>query len=91
MEAHEITAFIYEISSYLHELLEDDYANYMIQTLVCVSNSAQRLQIFEILKDHIPRLISLKQGTFAFQQMISFIGTHEEYELISQTMSENFF
>lgn len=39
----------------------------MIQTLVKVSNAAQRLTIFYELKDKIPKILTLKQGTFAFQ------------------------
>ena len=39
----------------------------MIQTLIKVSNSNQRLRIFEALKDKITKIIHLKQGTFAFQ------------------------
>ena len=47
--------------------------------------------IFTVLKDKIPHLVSLKQGTFAFQQMISYMDTHEEYDLFSQKIAENFY
>ena len=57
------------------ELLENDYANYMIQTLVSFCNSKQRLKIFEALKSSMVHIVCLKQGTFAFQQMISFMDT----------------
>jgi hypothetical protein len=90
MKTDKLNSFIAEISPYLFELLEDDYANYMIQTLVSLSNSQQRLKIFNVLKDSIPQIVSLKQGTFAFQQMISFIQTQEEYALFSEVMAIKF-
>lgn len=62
----------------------------MIQTLISVSNSKQRLVIFESLKERVIEVVSLKQGTFAFQQMISFMDTHEEYTLFSEIMASNF-
>ena len=75
----------------LQELLEDDYANYMVQTLVSYSNSEQRLKIFKALNKEIVNLVCLKQGTFAFQQMIAHIHTEEEFSFFGQFMAENFF
>lgn len=77
MSDEEISQFINEITPFLSELLEDDYANYMVQTLVSCSNSTQRLEIFKALEQKIVDLICLKQGTFAFQQMISCMETEQ--------------
>lgn len=39
MKTQQLTNFIDEITPFLCELLEDDYANYMVQTLISFSNS----------------------------------------------------
>ncbi len=77
MRSSERDDFINEISALLYEFIQNDYANYMVQTLISCSNSKQRLRVFELLKDHTIELVCLKQGTFAFQQMICFMDTHE--------------
>lgn len=75
----------------MSELLENDYANYMVQSLVSFSNSQQRFRIFSSLSDQIAQLVCLKQGTFALQQMISFINTEEEFQLFTKIIENNFF
>lgn len=77
MSDEEISHFINEITPFLSEFLEDDYANYMVQTLVSCSNSTQRLDIFKALERNIVELVCLKQGTFAFQQMVSCMDTEQ--------------
>lgn len=82
--------FIDEISFQLGEFIQNDYANYMVQTLIGCCSSKQRFKVFSFLKNQIIDLICLKQGTFAFQQMICYMDTHEEYALFTQLMSDNF-
>jgi hypothetical protein len=48
-------------------LFLDDYANYMLQTLMSVANLPQRLRILSSLKLVMPDIICSKQGTFTFQ------------------------
>lgn len=50
MDEDQIGEFIDQISPFLSEFLQDDYANYMVQTLVSCSNSKQRLNIFRVLE-----------------------------------------
>jgi len=49
MKSMEREAFIDEISCYLAEFIQNDYANYMVQTLVGCCNSKQRFKIFHYL------------------------------------------
>jgi len=76
MKSMERESFIDEISCFLGEFIQNDYANYMVQTLVGCCNSKQRLKVFGFLKNQTIELITLKQGTFAFQQMICYMDTH---------------
>lgn len=76
MKSMERESFIDEISCFLAEFIQNDYANYMVQTLVGCCNSKQRFKIFSFLKNQTIELICLKQGTFAFQQMICYMDTH---------------
>lgn len=62
----------------------------MVQTLVGCCNSKQRCKVFNLLKEQIIDLVCLKQGTFAFQQMICYMDTHEEYGFFTQLMAQNF-
>lgn len=50
MRTSERDEFIDEISALLYEFIQNDYANYMVQTLISCSNSKQRLKVFEMLK-----------------------------------------
>ncbi len=59
----------------------------MIQTLMSIANYSQRLRLFQALRDIISQIVNLKQGTFAFQQMIDHMNSHEEFLLISQKMA----
>ena len=43
------------------------------------------------MKDKLIHIVSLKQGTFALQQMITFMDTHDEYVLIAEKMAEHFY
>lgn len=76
MKSIERESFIDEISRYFGEFIQNDYANYMVQTLVGCCNSKQRSKVFNLLKEQIIDLVCLKQGTFAFQQMICYMDTH---------------
>lgn len=91
MTVEELSFFIEEVALFADELICDDYANYMMQTLMSLSNFPQRYRIFEIIYEKIPFIACSKQGTFALQQMVSFMNTHEEFTLISECMALNFF
>jgi hypothetical protein len=50
MRTSERDEFIDEISALFYEFIQNDYANYMVQTLISCSNSKQRLRVFERLR-----------------------------------------
>lgn len=42
------------------------------------------------LEPNLTHIVCSKQGTFACQQMISYLTTKEEYELIAKHLKQNF-
>jgi len=76
MNESELSDFIEEVAPYADELICDDYANYMMQSLVGIASFIQRYSIFENIYYKIPYIACSKQGTFALQQMVSHMNTH---------------
>lgn len=54
----------------------------MFQSLVSVCNYEQRMQILSTIQNDIGGIVCQQQGTFVFQQFISFITQEEEFEII---------
>ena len=68
-------------------MILNDYANYMFQSLLRVSNISQRLRIVENIRYSLCDLACSQQGTFVFQQLIDYLSNIEEYELLSQILT----
>lgn len=54
----------------------------MFQSLVGVCNSKQRVKILSTIQNDLDWIVCQQQGTFVFQQFISFITEEEEFEII---------
>jgi hypothetical protein len=64
-------ALIELISQHIHELMVDQYGNYMISCLIKESSQSQRIKILECIKSHLMNIACNKIGTHCLQNLVS--------------------
>ena len=57
----------------LHDLITDEYANYMTQKLFEVSIPTQRIKILSKLYEYVPKIVKNKHGTHTMQYFTKYM------------------
>jgi hypothetical protein len=81
------------LSGILNEITEfvtNDYANYMLQSLISVCNVDQRTRIVMKLSENMVELCRNKQGTHCLQALIAKVTTSREFKLICSSIEHKF-
>jgi hypothetical protein len=73
------------ISRHIHELMVDQYANYMISCLISESSQPQRIKILQSIKSHLINIACNQIGTHCLQNLVSLCSSvYEENIYISE-------
>ena len=91
MKPHEIDHIIDALYGEFTDIITHEYANYMFQSLIKVCSLGQRSKIVNSLvsdKGLFRKVVSTKQGTFALQQLISYLTQEQEFAAIFEAISD---
>lgn len=74
----------------LHSFVVNDYANYMLQSLVSACNVDQRTRVLLKISENLVELCRNKQGTHCLQALIAKVTTSREFKLICSNIEHKF-
>ena len=77
MSGEEINETVEKLLPYLQEVILNEYANYMFQSLIGACNLQQRIKILTKIGEKISEIVCQQQGTFVFQQFINYLTDEE--------------
>lgn len=67
MKAEEIESVVCQVLPHVEEIILNNYANYMFQSLLSTCTLEQRMRILLKVVGILTRLVCQQQGTFVFQ------------------------
>ena len=86
----EVEEVLAGIQNYLPSFVVDDYANYMLQSLISACNVDQRTRVVVKLSENLVELCKNKQGTHCLQALIAKVTTSKEFKLICTSIEHKF-
>jgi bisphosphoglycerate-dependent phosphoglycerate mutase len=86
----EVEEVLIGIQNELHDFVVNDYANYMLQSLISACNVEQRTRVVLKLSENLVELSRNKQGTHCLQALIAKVTTPREFKLICNNIERKF-